>query len=119
MITDYSNSTMLPIVTTYYGHIMLATPAKVRYIDRRHPKIHYCTVSFLRRKFDEETQLVYEHLYCTVKAWIGDNNTVHLMQPLPGETEFELDMSALFAATPEQEDTDEVTRQQILGELFD
>lgn len=118
-IRDYSMSHILPYVTSYHGHLMIAVSAKVRYIDKRHPKVHHCDVIFFNRKYIEETGLVHEYEYFRVKAWIGDNNTIHLMAPLPGETETELDLSNLFTVTPEQEDLDEKHRRMILGELLD
>lgn len=92
---------------------------KVKYINKDHPKIHYINLSFIRRSFDPNTQLVYEYTYYTVKAWIGDNNTVHLMSPLPGETVVDLNLEVLFAVTPAQEDIDETSRALIIGELFE
>jgi hypothetical protein len=93
-------------------------PVKIRYIDKSRPKVHYVSISLIKRKFDQDTKLVYEYNYYTVKAWIGDNNTAHLMQPLPGETDVKLNLSELFSVTPTQEDIDELTRAEIIGELF-
>lgn len=92
---------------------------KVKYLNKDHPKIHYINLSFIKRSFDEHTQLVYEYVYYTVKAWIGDNNTVHLMSPLPDETEVTVDLEVLFSVTPDQEDIDETSRALIIGELFE
>ncbi len=118
MIIDYSSTVVLPLTTTYFGHSIISVPAKVRYTDKRHPEVHYCIVTLLTRKFDSGTGLIYEHPYHSVKAWIGTNSTVHLMAPLPGEDEYDIDLSYLFAVTPEEEDIDEENRKKILGELF-
>lgn len=118
-IEDFSNSSYVHMITSYYGHILPLVPVKIRYIDKSNPKIHYIYLSLIRRKFDKATELVYEYTYYTVKAWIGDNNTVHLMQPLPHENEVKLNLDELFSVTPAQEDTDELTRASIIGELFE
>ena len=117
-IEDLSSSSLLAFTTSYYGHIVPSVPVKVRYISKS-TKRHEILVSFIKRSFDTNTNLVYEYVYTTVKAWVGDNNTVHLMQPLPGETEVKLNFKDMFSVTPEQEDIDEDTRARIIGDLFE
>lgn len=119
MPKDYSMSYILPITTSYYGHVLIALPAKIRYTDTRHPKVHYADVVLFTRKYVKETGLVHEYEYFRVKAWIGDNDTIHLLAPLPGETEYEINLRNLIQVTPDEEDLDEAHRRMILGELFD
>ena len=119
MPRDFSMSYMLPVVTSYYGHVLIALPAKVRYTDKRHPKVHYCDVIFYNRKYIAETGLIHEYEYFRVKAWVGDNDTFHLQAPLPGETETDIDLRVMTQVTPEQEDLDEKHRKMILGDLLD
>lgn len=117
MPRDYSLNSFLPIVTTYHGHMLLAVGARVKYTDKRHPKVHYCDIIFHTRKYIQSTGLVHEYEYYRVKAWIGDNDTIHLLAPLPNETELEVDLSNLLQVTPKEEDLDEKHRLMILGEV--
>ncbi|AYJ74716.1 hypothetical protein phiFa_15 [Thermus phage phiFa] len=75
----------LPSIFSYWGHPIPSRFTEVHYIGRgkRHLRAFVCLKS---REFDHELGVVFEKVVLTVPAWQGDNNLIHLLEVLPGET---------------------------------
>ncbi len=75
----------LPTIFTYWGHMIPSRFTEVYYIGRgkRHLR---CFVSLKEREYDQELGVVYERVVLTVPAWQGDNDLIHLLEVLPGES---------------------------------
>lgn len=70
---------LTPTITSYYGHEVIP-PAGIDLIEiKRHHKVRLVAVSLLR---------VSPGHTCRVLGWQGDNDTIHLLTPLPGEDEY-------------------------------
>lgn len=71
---------LTPTITTFYGHMLIA-PYGVTVTDiSATRKIKLVDITLHRADGNTEKEL-------TVRAWQGDNNTFHLVSPLPDEDE--------------------------------
>lgn len=75
----------LPSIFSYWGHPVSSRFTEVHYIGRgkRHLRAFVCLKT---REYDQELGVVFERVVLTVPAWQGDNNILHLLEVLPGET---------------------------------
>lgn len=101
-----------PSIVSYYGHPVPLPDVSIEYLGRgrRHWNLR---VTFRKRRWDASLGLLLEYEMATVPAWQGDNNIIHLLAPLEGEDELELDMSAMTPAAAEV-DADYLTRIRLL-----
>lgn len=97
-----------PSIFSYYGHPVPLPNVSIAYLGRgrRHWNL---LVTFRKRRYDASLGLLVEFEAATVPAWQGDNNLIHLLEPLPGEDDLELDMQAMAEAAHEV-DADYLTR---------
>lgn len=75
----------LPSIFSYWGHPVPSRFTEVHYVGRgkRHLR---CFVALKRREYDSELDVVFEKVELTVPAWQGDNDFIHLLEVLPGES---------------------------------
>lgn len=118
---DTQDVERVPNITSYHGHILLMPTVRIQYLGRSR-KFLKLNVTFVRRRWNKDTQQVDEDVWLTVPAVQGDNNLIRLLQELPGETDLELDQCTFFTDTPDEMDQDFETRLQraygdVLAEL--
>ena len=97
-----------PSIITYHGHPVPLPKVSIKYVGRG-AKYLKLLVTFLAKEWNDELRLLSWKPIFTVPAWQGDNNIIHLMEALPGETDKALDM-AEFEETAEEIDADYLTR---------
>ena len=102
-----------PSITSYHGHPIPYPDVKVQYLEKER-KFWKVIVTFYRRRYNFDLDIPETVEVTRVRGWQGDNNTIHLLSPLPGEDDLTLDMSQL-AESPEEVDFDYFRRFQIAG----
>lgn len=75
----------LPTIFSYWGHPVPSRFTEVHYVGRGRRHLR-CFVSLKQREYDPELNVVFEKVVLTVPAWQGDNDFIHLLEVLPGES---------------------------------
>lgn len=91
---NYANGN-LPSIFSYFGHAIPVRMTEITYLSQRKKHLR-CLVSFKHRYLDRQRRCIIERVVLTVPAWQGDNNFVHLMERLPGETERKINLFAVL-----------------------
>lgn len=75
----------LPTIFSYWGHPIPSRFTEVHYVGRGRRHLR-CFVSLKQREYEPELGVVFERVVLTVPAWQGDNDLIHLLEVLPGES---------------------------------
>jgi len=99
-----------PSIISYYGHPIPLPNIEMQYLSRGKTFLKVL-VTFTKREIDAELGMFVDSYMFTVPAWQGENNLIHLIESLPGETPEDINLN-VFEEEADDIDADYLTRMR-------